>query len=282
MSIRFEQSDLIPPNRIGFVETGRKYQEFHAILYHYFVVKYTHTVFWYLEMLENRMIQQQRSKELPASLRPYERCLKEGPSVLNDAELLAVILRTGTVGENSVALASRLLGMGNLSQITALSIPQLQRIRGIGRVKAVQIQCIGELCKRMARCRRGEQTAFSSPDRIASYYMEELCREEKEKVILILLNNKSHFLHDIVLSVGTVNCSLISPREIFLEAFRYGAVNIALVHNHPSGDPEPSPQDIAVTRQIARAGELLSVLLVDHIIIGDHTYLSLKERGIIK
>ena len=112
--------------------------------------------------------------------------------------------------------------------------------------------------------------------------MEELCREDRERVFLILLNNKSFCIRDIVLSVGTVNCSLISPREIFLEAFRYGAVKLVLLHNHPSGDPEPSPEDIAVTRQIAKAGELLSVLLVDHIIIGDHTYISLKERGIIK
>ncbi|MBQ8638127.1 MAG: DNA repair protein RadC [Lachnospiraceae bacterium] len=228
------------------------------------------------------MNQQKRSNELPDSLRPYERCLKEGPSVLNDAELLAVILRTGTVGENSVALASRLLGLGDLSRLTSQSIPQLRKIRGIGKVKAVQIQCIGELCKRMARCRNPEFQDLSAPELLASFYMEQLCHEDKEKVILVLLNNKSQLLREIVLSVGTVNCSLISPREIFLEAFRYEAVNIALVHNHPSGDPTPSPQDVAVTRQVARAGELFSVLLVDHIIIGDHTYISLKEKGIIK
>lgn len=228
------------------------------------------------------MITQQCSKELPKSLQPYERCLADGPSVLNDAELLAVILRTGSVGENSIALASRLLGMGGLAELTSMSIVQLQKIRGIGRVKAVQIKCIGELCKRMARARSSVQQVFSSPDRIAEYYMEELCREDREKTILLLLNNKSHLLHDTVLTVGTVNCSLLSPREVFLEAFRYEAVNIALIHNHPSGDPTPSMQDIAVTRQIARAGELLNIFLVDHIIIGDHTYISLKERGYIK
>ncbi len=228
------------------------------------------------------MMTQQRSKELPKSLQPYERCLENGPSVLNDAELLAVILRTGSVGENSIALATRLLGMGGLAELTALSIVQLQKIRGIGKVKAVQIKCIGELCKRMARARSEIKPVFSSPDRIAEYYMEELCRESREKTILLLLNNKSHLLHDIVLSVGTINSSLLSPREVFLEAFRYEAVNIALVHNHPSGDPTPSMQDIAITRQIAKAGELLNVFLVDHIIIGDHTYISLKERGYIK
>ena len=219
---------------------------------------------------------------MPDSLRPYERCLQGGPSVLNDAELLAVILRTGTVGENSVALASRLLAMGGLSALTEMSHVQLRKIRGIGKVKAVQIQCIGELCKRLARSRREGRLLFDCPEAIASYYMEELCREDRERLFLILLNNKSFCIRDIVLSVGTVNCSLISPREIFLEAFRYGAVKLVLLHNHPSGDPEPSPEDIAVTRQIAKAGELLSVLLVDHIIIGDHTYISLKERGIIK
>lgn len=240
-----------------------------------------HTVFWYLEILKD-MMTSQRSKELPKQLQPYERCLREGPSVLNDAELLAVILRTGSVGENSVSLASRILGMGGLHEVTGLSVPQLQRIKGIGRVKAVQIQCIGELCKRMARSRREPSLVFSSPDQIADYYMEELCHEDKEKVILVLLNNKSHFLHDLVLSVGTVNCSLLSPREIFLEALRYEAVNLILIHNHPSGDPSPSAQDIAMTRQIARAGELLSIFLMDHIIIGDHTYISLKERGFVK
>ncbi len=228
------------------------------------------------------MMTQRCSKELPKSLQPYERCLADGPEVLNDAELLAVILRTGSVGENSVSLASRLLGTGGLAELTAMSIVQLQKIRGIGKVKAVQIKCIGELCRRMARSVRVVLPELSSPNLIAEYYMEELCRESREKTILLLLNNKSHLLHDMVLSVGTVNCSLLSPREVFLEAFRYAAVNIALVHNHPSGDPTPSSQDIAITRQIARAGELLHVFLVDHIIIGDHTYISLKERGYIK
>lgn len=245
------------------------------------MVEYKHTVFWYLEILKDMNISQ-RSKELPEQLQPYERCLREGPAVLNDAELLAVILRTGSVGENSVSLSARILGMGSLSEVTALSVPQLRKIKGIGKVKAVQIQCLGELCKRMAKSRKERPLAFSSPEVIADYYMEELCREEKEKVVLVLLNNKNHFIHDTVLSVGTVNTSLLSPREIFLEALRYKAVNLILLHNHPSGDPSPSSQDVAMTRQIVRAGELLSIFLVDHIIIGDHTYISLKERGYMK
>ena len=221
------------------------------------------------------------SRELPGALRPYERCEQAGPQVLNDAELLAVILRTGSVGENSIALAARLLELGSLDDLTSMSVRQLKKIRGIGSVKAVQILCIGELARRIAGRKRRELPVLNSPGRIAELYMEELCREKREKVLLLLLNSRLCLLKEHVLSIGTVNCSLVSPREVFLEALREEASAVCILHNHPGGDPTPSEEDILVTRTLAKTGSLLQIPLADHIVIGDHCYVSLKELGIL-
>lgn len=220
------------------------------------------------------------SKNLPADLQPYERCLKDGPSVLNNAELLAVILRTGSVGENSVDLAARLLREGTLEEIVAMTVPQLTAIRGIGRVKAIQLQCIGELGKRLAAPPLDVGTRlFQTPDAIAYHYMGRLRFEKQEHVYLLLLDGKCRLIRELLLTKGTANNSLLSPRDVFVEAQRYRAESIVLLHNHPSGDPTPSDTDLSVTRQIKKAGELTDIPLLDHIIIGRNDYISLKERG---
>ncbi len=221
-------------------------------------------------------------KDMPDGIRPYERCLKEGPGCLNDAELLAVILRTGSVGEPSTALAARVLSMrGGLGGLSRLSAAELRQVRGIGKVKAVQIQCVSELSRRMAAAVREKGMDMRDPASVAEYYMEDMRHRHQEVLKLIMLDTKSRLLRDINISKGTVNASLVSPREIFLEALRQDAVFIILMHNHPSGDPAPSPEDIAVTKRVAQAGMLLGITLVDHIIIGDRSYISLKERGIL-
>lgn len=221
------------------------------------------------------------SKNLPAELQPYERCLKEGPCVLNNAELLAVILRTGSAGENSVSLAARLLAAGGLAQVVSMTVPQLTCVKGIGPVKAIQLQCIGELGKRLAAAHM-DCILLKSPDCIARRYMDRLRYERQEHVYLLLLDNKGALIRELLLTKGTVNSSLLSSREVFVEALRYQAVNIILLHNHPSGDPTPSSEDIAITRKIGKAGELTDIPLLDHIIIGDTDYISLKERGYIQ
>ncbi len=227
----------------------------------------------------------QTMKQLPLSEKPYEKCIQYGAQALSDAELLAVIIRTGTRGESAVSLAQNILSEfqfpeGMLGLLRA-SIPELCKIKGIGTVKAVQIKCIGELSKRIARAGFGTQPVFSSPEEIANYYMEQMRHEMRELAVVMMLNSKNRLLHEMVISTGTVNHSLVSPREIFLEALRYQAVSVCLIHNHPSGDPTPSREDIMITRRLKEAGEIIGIYLLDHIIIGDNSYNSMKKRGIL-
>lgn len=225
-------------------------------------------------------------KEKPEQIRPYERCMEQGPQVLNDAELLAVILRTGSVGMESVELGEQVLRLVSqkkgLAGLGSLSVPELMQIKGIGKVKAVQIQCVAELSRRMSKSLAQKGICFRNPGSVADYYMEDMRHLPQEQMKLILLNTKSMRIHDITVFKGTVNSSLVSPREIFVEAVRYGAVSVLLLHNHPSGDPTPSREDILITRRLKEAGDIIGIPLIDHIIVGDNSYISLKERGILE
>lgn len=221
-------------------------------------------------------------KELPTEERPYEKCLTKGTGALSDRELLAVILRTGGKGRNSLLVAGDILKLAGtydpgLLGLHHLSVEELKSIPGVGEVKAIQMKCIGELSKRMARIQAMEGLSFQNPSSIAEYYMEQLRHEEQEQLICMMLDTKNHLLGEQLLTKGTVNESMVSPRELFLEALRYRAVNVILVHNHPSGDPVPSRADIAVTARIHHVGELLGIHLLDHIVIGDHQYVSMRE-----
>lgn len=222
---------------------------------------------------------------LPPEERPYEKCLEQGCQALSDAELLAVIIRTGAVGDTSVELARRVLDLGgrqgNLAGLCGLSVQELTSVKGIGRVKAIQIQCIAELSRRMAKSRARDGLCFHGPASIADFYMEDLRHEEREQCRVMMLNTRSMLLAEKQLSVGTVNASLISAREIFLEALKCQAVYIILIHNHPSGDPHPSREDILLTKRVWEAGELIGISLLDHIIIGDRSYVSLREENLM-
>ena len=215
---------------------------------------------------------------------PYERFEKMGPHALTDAELVAIILRTGTVGEDALTLAHRILSLtpGGKSGILALnSIPleELMKIKGIGKVKAIRLKCVAEICSRMQMQHHEAQISFTDPASVAAYYMERMRHLETEHIYLILTDTKNRFIKEILLSKGTVNASVLSTREIFIEALRYHAVHILLLHNHPSGDPAPSRQDIDITNRIMEASRLMNIPLLDHIIIGDNTFTSLKEKG---
>ena len=220
------------------------------------------------------------AKDLPEEIRPYERCLKEGPEALNDAELLAVVLRTGSMGENSLQLAQRLLSMTGLAELTSMAVPELSAVKGIGKVKAIQLQCAGELGRRAVR-NQSEAVCFDTPQAIGDHYLPRFSGSRQEEVLLLNLNTKNRLIRELVLSRGTVCQTLLSPREVFLEALRYNAVKIILLHNHPSGDPTPSLEDIEITHMIEEAGKLLAVPLADHIIIGGSSFISLKEMGYI-
>lgn len=222
-------------------------------------------------------------KELPNLERPYEKCLKFGPESLSDAELLAVILRTGTKGLTSVELAKEILKKSKkhagLLGLHHLTVQELCGIKGVGTVKAVQIRCITELSRRMAKAAAGDGISFRSAAAIAEYYMEDFRHLEQEQVLLLMFDTRCRLLGEKVISRGTVNQSLLSPREIYLCALNYHAVGIILLHNHPSGDATPSGEDFKITQRMKDSGELLGIELLDHIVIGDRCYFSFRETG---
>ena len=228
---------------------------------------------------------QQTMKELPKGEQPYEKFDAYGAESLSDAELLAVILRTGTRGMTAVALARNILGECGTEQgilnIERLSLKELKKLPGVGHVKAIQMKCIAELAKRMAKEEQWERVSFRKPKSVAEYYMEEFRMKKQEHMLLIMLNTKSGLIADKIVFKGTVNASLVSPRELFMEAMEHGAVYIILLHNHPSGDATPSREDIALTKRIEEAGNLMDIKLLDHIIIGDHKYISFAEQDLL-
>ncbi len=219
----------------------------------------------------------------PLQERPDEKFLQYGPEMLTDAELLAVIIRTGNREENSVELSQRILtGIDNTSSILNIidtSLNDLQKIPGVGKVKAIQVKCIAELSRRISKTTAYKKMNFSSAQSIAEYYMEDMRFLKYETIRIVLLDTKNNFICDKVISKGTVNSSVISPREIFVEALNKNAVYLVLLHNHPSGDPRPSREDLMVTERIKKSGDLVGVKLLDHIIIGDKVYVSFREQG---
>ncbi|MDO5146261.1 MAG: DNA repair protein RadC [Eubacteriales bacterium] len=224
-------------------------------------------------------------KDRPVSERPYEKCLESGPESLSDGELLAVLLRSGSRECSALELAWKILekhpvykGIGGLHHLT---LEMLKELPGIGNVKAIEILCVLELSKRLSRASVAREGEFSAPEHIAAYYMESMRHLNREKVLLLLLDGRHHLMKEIVLSQGTADSAPVSVRTIFTEAFRCGAVHMILIHNHPSGYPQPSREDLVLTRKIREAGELLGVPLTDHIIIGDRCFVSLREQDMM-
>lgn len=217
---------------------------------------------------------------------PYEKFELFGPSSLTDAELLAIIIRTGTKEMSPTQLGQQVLSIGSqngqwkgILSLEHLSLEELMAVKGIGKVKAIRLKCVTEFSKRIVKQTFGNAVRFESPAVIAEYYMEQLRHLEEEQILLVMTNNKNQLLKDCIISKGTVNMSVLSPREVFLTAFKMRAVHIILIHNHPSGDPIPSKEDFELTKRIHEAGKLMNIPLVDHIIIGDNSYISFKELG---
>ncbi len=226
-----------------------------------------------------------KMKNRPKSERPYEKCLENGPESLSDGELLAVILRTGTTEKTSLEVAWDILECHpvykGLASLHHLNLEMLKQVSGIGNVKGIEILCVAELAKRLARSSVTLEEDFSSPEYIASYYMESMRHLDYEKVMLLLLNGKHRLIREVSLSSGTSTNAPVSIKQIFVEALRYGAVYMILIHNHPSGDTAPSREDIVLTRKIKEAGQLMGIPLSDHIIIGNQCFLSLREEQIM-
>ncbi|PNV63775.1 hypothetical protein C0033_00110 [Clostridium sp. chh4-2] len=225
-------------------------------------------------------------KDIPACERPYEKCLQFGPDSLTDAELLSIIIRTGRRGENSLDLANNILALNypgeGILGLLHLSLPELMNVKGIGQVKGAQLLCIGELSRRIwKRAAVNDNTCFDHPRAIANYYMEDMRHMEQEQLKIMLLNTKNMLIKDVLISKGTVNASIATPREILIEALRYHAVKMIMVHNHPSGDPAPSKDDLRLTKRVDEASKLVGIELLDHIVIGDNAYISFKEKGML-
>lgn len=224
-------------------------------------------------------------KEMLEEERPYEKCTKYGVTALSDAELLAVLLRTGTKGINSLELARNILRAvdedDGILNIHHLTIDKLRSIKGIGKVKATQILCLSELTKRLAKASAKDKLVFDMPSTIADYYMEDMRHQKQEQMKLLMLNAKARLVGETDISKGTVNASLVSPRELFIESLEKNAVSIILLHNHPSGDPSPSKNDILLTKRVKDAGNLIGIDLLDHIIIGNNCYVSFAEEKLI-
>ena len=223
-------------------------------------------------------------KNLPESERPYEKYLANGEESLSDAELLAIILKSGTKNANSLDIAREILrgNHNNLLNLYDLSYHDLMKISGVGIVKAIQLKAVAELSKRIAKTKSGYQLKMDRPSKIADYYMEQLRHAKQEQLLCAFFDTKCNFLGDCVISKGSVNSSYVSPREIFRCAFDYEAVLIILIHNHPSGDSTPSEDDMRITQRIHKGAQILQLELVDHIIIGDQNYFSFKENELLK
>jgi DNA repair protein RadC len=223
-------------------------------------------------------------KELPESERPYEKCEKYGPQVLTDSELLAIIIRSGNKNERSTELAYKVLGMnGNrfgISILNHVTINELVKIKGIGRVKAMQLLAVAELSKRMSMDMKRDAIVFRTSDTVAGFFMERMRHLETEQTRLVLLDMKLKLISEKVIFEGTVGMAPMEPREILREALRADAVYFVLLHNHPSGDPTPSENDISTTKRIKEAADYIGIKMRDHIIIGDNRYVSLKEYGV--
>lgn len=232
-------------------------------------------------------IENAKNKNLPVSQNlPYEKFITFGPQALTDSELVAIMLRTGTKDKSALLLAQEVLEAGNYSRkgilgLYDISLKELCKIKGIGMVKAVKLKCILELSMRLSCAQAREGLIVQEPGTIARYYMEQLRHRKTECVIVACLDGKGELTYEEMISEGSVKMSLISPREIFLQALRHEAVNIILVHNHPSGDPTPSRADEVLTENVALAGKQMDIPLLDHIVIGDMRYFSFREANMI-
>jgi len=220
-------------------------------------------------------------KELPTAERPRERLQSYGPGALSTAELLAIILRTGVGGQNVLNLSMNLLArFGGLGGLAKASLAELRREKGLGVAKACQLKAALELGRRMLIASPDERPQVRSPADAANLVLLEMAFLEQENLRVILLDTKNMVDGIVTVYVGNVNAALVRVAEVFREAVRRNSPQLIVVHNHPSGDPTPSPEDVQVTEQIVSAGKLLDIDVLDHLIIGRQRYISLKERGL--
>lgn len=221
-------------------------------------------------------------RDIPQEQRPRERMLEVGAGALSHTELLAILLRTGTEQESAIHIAQRILNeAGSLRNLVDMSVDELCQLKGIGPAKAIQLKAGIELGQRVMQTRFAERPVIRSPRDAADLLMEQLRYLQKEHFVCLFLNTKNHVISQETLSMGSLNASIVHPREVFRAAMKCSSASIVCAHNHPSGDPAPSPEDIQLTRRLVKAGEIVGIDVLDHIVIGDGKYASLKEQGFI-
>ena len=220
-------------------------------------------------------------RDLPLDLRPRERMLYAGASALNSAELVAILLRVGGRGESAVRMAERLLAQfGGLPGLAQASLDELCAAHGMGEAKATQVKAALELGRRLLATAPHERPQVRSPADVASLLMVEMGLLEQEHLRVVLLDTKNHVVRVATIYTGSLNTAVLRVGEVFREAIRANCASLIVVHNHPSGDPTPSPEDVRVTEQLVEAGKLLDIDVLDHVVIGRNRYVSLKERGL--
>lgn len=226
-------------------------------------------------------------KDLPPEERPREKLLSKGVHALSSSELLAILIRTGRKDESVMRVAERLLnnfsreGSNGLSALSTALPQEMTKVKGLGEAKAVTIAAAIELGKRMATAGMAGQVVIRSPQDAAELLMPRLRYERCEQFIGLMLSAKNHVVAQPIISVGTINASLVDARELFRVAIGYNAASVIVAHNHPSGDPTPSGDDIRITKRLLEAGQILDIPITDHVIIGDGRYVSMREQGII-
>jgi DNA repair protein RadC len=220
--------------------------------------------------------------DLPVSERPRERLQKFGVEALSAQEILALILGRGIAGESVMVTAQRLLSQfKSLKGIADASVEELSRVKGIGVAKASQIKAAFELANRLeGRLEADSKPLVKTPEDVASLMGSRLKRKKKEYFLALLLDTRSHLIKVSEISIGSLDASIVHPREAFKEAIAASAASVIFVHNHPSGDPEPSEDDIKLTKRLAEAGEIVGIDVLDHVIITDKKYLSMKREGL--
>jgi DNA repair protein RadC len=219
-------------------------------------------------------------KELPAIERPREKLIRYGSRVLSNGELLAILIGTGTKNNSALTLANRILAIegAGISYLTDCTPEELSKIEGIGKAKSCQIIAAIELGKRIAQSRSHKSFSIESPNDVADFLMEEMRYLKKEYFKVLFLNSKNQITSTEDTSIGNLNSSIVHPREVFRSAIKKGAAAIIVAHNHPSGNPSPSQNDIDITKRLVEAGTLIGIPVLDHLIIGDGVFISLKEK----
>lgn len=221
-----------------------------------------------------------KMKELPQSERPYEKLEMYGAHTLSNAELLAIIIKSGTRDESSISTAQKILSMknknsDNLRFIQDMSIEEFMSIKGIGKVKAIQLKAVCEIAKRISRPIENTKVQIKCPQDVANLLNDELKYEKRELVKVIILNTKNIVMKVTDICLGTENSAILKPKDAFIDAVKMGAPKIILVHNHPSGDPTPSSEDINFTNRLIQASSVIGIELLDHVVIGDSKFESI-------